>query len=73
MPAKNGNTADVIDRRLRLAYELCFSRSPSEDELMVLGHLYEEAASKTAMQSDAAAAFAVSRVLLNLDEFITRE
>ena len=73
VPAKNGKTADVIDRRLRLAYELCFSRSPSEDELMVLGHLYEEAASKTAMQSDAAAAFAVSRVLLNLDEFITRE
>lgn len=73
VPAKNGDAVDLVERRIRLAFELCFSRAPSEEELKVLGHLYEEAASKTAMQSDTAATFAVARVLLNLDEFITRE
>ena len=73
VPAVEGNAANVIERRIRLAYELCFSRPPSEDELQVVGRLYKEAAGKQAVQSDPAAAFAIARVLLNLDEFITRE
>ena len=73
VPIDKGDAASVIERRIRLAYELCFSRPPTQGELQVVGRLYKEAAGKQAVHSDRAAAFAVARVLLNLDEFITRE
>lgn len=73
VPADDGDAASVIERRIRLAYELCFSRPPTDDELQVVERLYKEAAGKQTVHSDRAAAFAVARVLLNLDEFITRE
>ena len=73
VPADDGDAASVIERRIRLAYELCFSRPPTEDEIQVVERLYKEAAGKQTVHSDRAAAFAVARVLLNLDEFITRE
>ena len=64
---------NVIEKRIRLAYEVCFSRPPSKEELQVVGRLYKEAADKDGIHTDLVAAFAVARVLLNLDEFITRE
>ena len=73
VPADEDNAVNVIEKRIRLAYELCFSRPPSKEELQVVGRLYKEAADKDGVQTDLVAAFAVARVLLNLDEFITRE
>ena len=73
VPADGDNAVNVIEKRIRLAYELCFSRPPSKEELQVVGRLYKEAADKDGVQTDLVAAFAVARVLLNLDEFITRE
>ena len=73
VPADEDNAVNVIEKRIRLAYELCFSRPPSKEELQVVGRLYKEAADKDGVQTDPVAAFAVARVLLNLDEFITRE
>jgi hypothetical protein len=54
--------------RLRYAFRLCLTRLPSERELQRLGQLL-------ARQQDGelAAWTTVARVLLNLDEFITRE
>ena len=73
VPADEDNAVNVIEKRIRLAYELCFSRPPSKEELQVVGRLYKEAADKDGVQTALVAAFAVARVLLNLDEFITRE
>ena len=73
VPADEDYPVKVIEKRIRLAYELCFSRPPSKEELQVVRRLYKEAAGKDAVQTDSGAAFAVARVLLNLDEFITRE
>jgi hypothetical protein len=77
--------------RLKLAFETCVGRSPSEKELVSLNQLFSEfraladadhaAAAKLvgapqppdAELADTAAAVALARVLLNLDEFVTRE
>ena len=73
VPVDEDNAVNVIERRIRLAYALCFSRPPSKEELQVVGRLYKEAADIDGVQTDSVAAFTVARVLLNLDEFITRE
>jgi len=53
--------------RLRHAFRLCLAREPSTDELQRLRGV-------VAAESDAKAAWtSVARVLLNLDEFVTRE
>jgi hypothetical protein len=57
--------------RLRYAFLLCLGRSPSDRELATL-----EALLRSESEPDGAMAPAwltVARVLLNLDEFVTRE
>ena len=56
--------------RLALAFRLALSRSPSESESRRLAALLADA---RGADSDAEAWRTVARVLLNLDEFITRE
>ncbi len=60
--------------RLRFAYSLCLNRAPSEKEVARLASYFDTQASLR--QKDPAAIepwVGVSRILLNLDEFITRE
>src|SRR5262249_13424749 len=75
----------TVAERLRLAFRLCLARTPSPRELGTLRALLDqertEAEAETATDShplesenhDLAAWTTVARVLLNLDEFITRE
>ena len=78
----------ALSKRIEHAYELCLSRAPSARESERLTQLYTQYLSQlddaTAMdwmpappdgvtQREAAAWAGISRVLLNLDEFITRE
>ncbi len=89
---QNSTLEEAGDRtRVALAYELCFSRQPSEQELnSVIAFLNKqresfaadsEAAKQVApaelpeglSQAEAAAWAALTRVLINTDEFITRE
>lgn len=53
--------------RLNHAFQLCLARSPKPAELTVLERLLKQS------EPDATRWFKVARVLLNLDEFITRE
>ena len=73
VPVDPQNPVDSLERRILYAYELCLARPPSQNELAVVGRLYSEAARQEKSAPDAAGSFAVARVLLNLDEFITRE
>jgi mono/diheme cytochrome c family protein len=57
--------------RLRLAFRLCLARTPSERESGRLGELLEQL--RADGEPAEAAWVSVSRALLNLDEFITRE
>jgi mono/diheme cytochrome c family protein len=69
--------------RIRLVFELCLSRSPTETEAATLERLLarerEQANAEAGLPSgsagttDRAAWTTAARVLLNLDEFITRE
>jgi mono/diheme cytochrome c family protein len=64
--------------RLRLAFRRCLARQPAPAELQRLREYYtaqlETLAGGTAeMQAEKQALAAVARVLINLDEFITRE
>jgi Protein of unknown function (DUF1553)/Protein of unknown function (DUF1549)/Planctomycete cytochrome C len=65
---KEGGTND--NDRLAYGFRLCTARLPSTREREVLGRLLAREREKYA---DTAAWTAVGRVLLNLDEFITRE
>ena len=72
------SVADSDDARLRQAVELCYSRPPTDLELRKLREFLN--AQRTAFAADPkdkdptkSAWTAVARVLLNLDEFITRE
>jgi hypothetical protein len=83
------NHADADEQRLRYAYVLCFSRSPAPYETKrLLTYLDQQRTDFAASPLDAskvsgdvpgddvtdiAAWTAVARVLMNLDEFITRE
>ncbi|MBD3673061.1 MAG: DUF1553 domain-containing protein [Planctomycetaceae bacterium] len=81
---------DYQEGRIRYAWEVCFSREPTEDELNRLSQFVSrqkeqlnnsEAATALANaidveeidQTDKAAWLLTARVLMNLDEFITRE
>jgi hypothetical protein len=63
--------------RLRLAFRLCLARSPAPAELERLARLLDQERSEivagNAAERDQLAYTAVARVLMNLDEFITRE
>jgi hypothetical protein len=62
------------DSRLELAFGLTLGREPTTRELDRLrGLLGEERGGRTENDAEAAAWTALARVLLNLDEFITRE
>ena len=72
------SVSDSDDARLWQAVELCYSRAPSDLELRKLRKFLN--AQRTAFAADPkdkdptkSAWVAVARVLLNLDEFITRE
>ena len=71
---KEGGASD--DDRLAYGFRLCTARPPSAHEREVLGRLLarqREKSAATEADAEIAAWTAVGRVLLNLDEFITRE
>ncbi|MCA9179232.1 MAG: PSD1 domain-containing protein [Planctomycetales bacterium] len=71
-PGERADEPSELDvRRLRRAYQLCFSRDPSESELQHLEQYLQKCRGRFA--DDQSVWGAVSRVLMNLDEFITRE
>jgi hypothetical protein len=59
-------------RRAELAFRLCLSREPTAGECQLLSHLISEEATSAASESTIAWT-RICRVLLNLDETITRE
>jgi len=83
----------TVNARLKRAFELCLSRSPSRAELSRLRRFYQEQQRLTREHPDSAAAIlgldqktslpanaveraslvATARVIMNLDEFITRD
>ena len=77
-PTPPPSVTDSDDARLWQAVELCYSRTPTDLELRKLREFLN--AQRTAFAADPkdkdptkSAWIAVARVLLNLDEFITRE
>ncbi len=77
-PTPSPSVADSDDARLWQAVEVCYSRAPTDQELRKLREFLN--AQRTAFAADPkdkdptkSAWTAVARVLLNLDEFITRE
>jgi|SRR6185503_13738901 hypothetical protein len=56
--------------KLRFAFEQCLGRAPSRDELARLRQLY---AAHSRLSSSDKALVASARVIMNLDEFVTRE
>ena len=64
-------------KRLRFAFSLCLGRVPNEREQQrlteLLTHEQAESAAATSKERQLDAWTSVARVLLNLDEFITRE
>ncbi len=78
LPTPPPSVTDSDDARLWQAVEMCYSRPPSDVELRKLREFLN--AQRTAFATDAknkdpikSAWTAIARVLLNLDEFITRE
>jgi hypothetical protein len=62
----------TIEQRLRLGFEQCMSRPPKPEELRALKTLYAD--QLTLAQGDEKLTMTnVARVIMNLDEFITRE
>ena len=59
------------DERLTFAFRLCLSRAPEKHELAVLRRYLLQSRERFSDESEAWTA--VARLLLNLDEFITRE
>ena len=57
--------------RIAYAYRICFARSPTDAEVDRLA-IYSERC-RTRFKADAKVWAAVARVLMNLDEFVTRE
>ena len=84
-----GEAPPRFEYRLNYAYELCFARQATPSETELLKQYYERRVALLKKQPDAASAFfpaaeagercesaawvGVSRLLLNLDEFVTRE
>jgi hypothetical protein len=65
---ETGTSAEV---RIRHGFEITLARSPKPDELQWLREYFESSLSGS--RSESAALGATMSVLLNLDEFITRE
>jgi hypothetical protein len=57
--------------RIELAFRLCFARTPADREVSVLSQYLIQSRQRFGTESEAWTALA--RVLINLDEFITRE
>lgn len=84
-----GGASEAAEARIRRAFEVCLSRAPSDAELARLRQLYEGqlellrkapgSTGKIVGETDAAepetlaALVAVCRIIMNLDEFLTRE
>jgi mono/diheme cytochrome c family protein len=72
----NGPCRDV-DARLRLAFRLCLARQPTSEEMSALVRVYTDLSSEFhavgGEGAERAAWTAIGRVLLNLDEFVSRE
>src|SRR6185503_3295215 len=65
-----------VREKLEGGFELCLARRPSKEELDRLERLYQETATAPAAkpeEAQSAAFLHVAQVLLNLDEFMTRE
>ena len=65
------STAQDDAARIALAFELCLARAPRESEQRALLALLES--ERAATQNETDPWVSVGRVMLNLDEFITRE
>ena len=61
----------IDQQRMTRAFRICFARMPSEDEATVLAEYLAQ--SRERFKTEQEAWTAVARVLINLDEFITRE
>ena len=84
-----GETPPQFEDRLNYAYELCLARAPTPSESELLKHYFDRRVAMLKQQPGAAIALfptaepgqspeaaawvGVSRLLLNSDEFITRE
>jgi mono/diheme cytochrome c family protein len=67
-----GEADERVDReRIERAFRICFARIPTEHEVSVLSQYLGQARTRFATEPEAWTALA--RVLINLDEFITRE
>lgn len=67
-----GEVSEQIDQqRITRAFQICFARIPNEDEATVLAEYLAQ--SRERFKTEQEAWTAVARVLINLDEFITRE
>jgi hypothetical protein len=66
-----GQTGEIAER-LRAGFEQCMSRPPKPAELQAMRSLYDDQLELAAGNSQTAMV-AVARVIMNLDEFITRE
>ena len=64
------NSEGDIAAKLNFGFRLCTARKPNENELTVLTELLK---SERNRQDEAKAWVAVARVLLNLDETVTKE
>jgi hypothetical protein len=62
----------AVDQSLRQGFEQCMSRPPTLEELKALRELYDDQVKLTGGDLKLAMV-AVARVIMNLDEFITRE
>ncbi|MSR30472.1 MAG: DUF1553 domain-containing protein [Gemmataceae bacterium] len=60
--------ANSPSARIQLAFDLCLGRAPNPREWEIMNKLLQDSSSK-----DSTNLFQLARVLLNLDEFITRE
>jgi hypothetical protein len=65
--------AGGFTERLRHAYELCLGRPPAPEEVDTMSRYYHVKRERQPAGSEAAAWAGVAGILLNLDEFITRE
>jgi hypothetical protein len=71
--ANQSRTDSEDDReRLRRTFRLALAREPEDLELALLGELLE-AERRSALPASEDPWVAIARVLLNLDEFLTRE
>jgi len=59
--------------RIARAFELCLTRPPTSQELARLEQLHRDQGRLSRTSSETGSFTALSQILLNLDEFMTRE